>query len=194
MVSMVPEMPREQQWFALQVKSRWERSTSAILSGKGYETLYPTCKLQRCHGRRTREVLAPLFPGYLFCRFDVSNRLPILVTPGVVSVVGLGRTPAAVDPAEISSIQALVSRGLPAQPWPYLELGQRVRIGNGALSGIEGILIGFKGQLRIVVSVTLLRRSVAMQVDRACVTPIRTATDVVQSDLAAFTVPQGVTA
>lgn len=190
---MTPETPREQ-WYALQVRSRWERSASVILSGKGYETLLPTCHSQRRQGRRVREVLAPLFPGYVFCRFDVSNRLPILVTPGVISVVGQGRAPAPVDAAEISSIQALVSRGLPAQSWPYLEVGQRIRIDKGALTGIEGILIGFKGQLRIVVSVTLLRRSVAMQVDRASITPVRTAPDGVPTGLPAYTILQGVTA
>ncbi len=187
------ETPKEQ-WFALQVRSRWERSTAVILSGKGYETLFPTSHLQRRQGGRVKELLAPLFPGYVFCRFDVSNRLPVLVTPGVVSIVGLGRMPAPVDSAEINSIQALVSRSLPAQPWPYLELGQKVRIDDGALRGIEGILIGFKGQLRIVVSVTLLRRSVAMQVDRSCVTPIRTAADAAQPDLARLPAIHGVTA
>ena len=187
------ETPKEQ-WFALQVRSRWERSTAVILSGKGYETLFPTSHLQRRQGGRVKELLAPLFPGYVFCRFDVSNRLPVLVTPGVVSIVGLGRMPAPVDSAEINSIQALVSRSLPAQPWPYLALGQKVRIDDGALRGIEGILIGFKGQLRIVVSVTLLRRSVAMQVDRSCVTPIRTAADAAQPDLARLPAIHGVTA
>src|SRR6266478_5155963 len=69
-------------WYALQLRTRWEGSTATLLSGKGYETFLPTCKtLKQVCGRST-EVSAPLFPGYVFCRFDAHNRLPILVTPG----------------------------------------------------------------------------------------------------------------
>ncbi len=159
-------------WFALQVRTRWERSTASILSEKGYETLLPTYELQKHWGDRMKVVQAPLFPGYLFCRFDVTNRLPILITPGVISVVGRGRTPTPVDSAEMTAIQTMVTAGVIAEPWPYLEVGQRVRIEDYSLHGIEGILIAHKGNKRIVVSVSLLRRSVALEIDRARVTPI----------------------
>jgi transcription antitermination factor NusG len=159
-------------WFALQVRTRWERSTASILSEKGYETLLPTYDLKKHWGDRVKVVSAPLFPGYVFCRFDVSNRLPILITPGVISVVSRGRTPSPVDPAEMTAIQTMISAGVPAEPWPYLEVGQRVRIEDYSLHGIEGILIAHKGNQRIVVSVSLLRRSVALEIDRARVTPI----------------------
>jgi transcription antitermination factor NusG len=117
-------------------------------------------------------VEAPLFAGYVFCRFDVLKRLPILVTPGVVGVVSRGRVPVAIDPVEMAAIQKLVSSGVQAEPWSYLEVGQRVRIEDTALQGVEGILVGFKGSRRIVVSVSLLQRSVALEIDRAVVTPV----------------------
>ncbi len=161
-------------WYALQVRTRWERSTVGILREKGYETLLPTYEMQKHWGDRVKAVQAPLFPGYVFCRFDVTNRLPILITPGVISVVSRGRTPSPVDPAEMSAIQTMVIAGVAAEPWPYLEVGQRVRIEDHSLKGIEGILIAFKGARRIVVSVSLLRRSVALEIDRARVTPIGT--------------------
>ena len=159
----------DQSWFALQVRTRWENSTALLLAGKGYQTLLPTYQVKRQWGRRVKQVDAPLFPGYVFCRFDAQKRLPIVVTPGVITVVGRGRLPVPVDDTEIAAIQTVVSSGLQAEPWPYLEVGQKVRIDSDALEGLEGILINFKGNDRIVVSVSLLRRSVALEIDRSCV-------------------------
>jgi transcription antitermination factor NusG len=161
-----------QRWFALQVRTRWESSTAVLLSGKGYETLLPTYLTKKRWKGRLRQLNAPLFPGYVFCQFDALNRLPILVTPGVIAVVGRGRVPLPVDDSEMAAIQALVSSGSRAEPWPYLEIGQKIRIESGALNGLEGILINFKGNHRIVVSVSLLRRSVALEIDRSCVRPV----------------------
>lgn len=159
-------------WYALQVRTRWESSTAVLLAGKNYQTLLPTFKLKKRWNGRAREVDAPLFPGYVFCQFDAQNRLPILITPGVIAVVGRGRVPLPVDDEEIAAIQTVVSSDLQAEPWPYLEVGQKVRIENDSLQGLEGILINFKGDHRIVVSVSLLRRSVALEIDRYCVRPI----------------------
>jgi len=161
-----------QSWFALQVRARWESSTAVLLSGKGYKTLNPTYSIRKRWSGRVREVNAPLFPGYLFCQFDAQKRLPVLVTPGVISVVSRGRIPVPVDESEVAGIQTIISSGLHAEPWPYLELGQKVRIERESLTGLEGILIQFKGNHRIVVSVSLLQRSVSLEVDRSCVAPI----------------------
>src|SRR6202795_856499 len=161
-----------QRWFALQVRTRWESSTAVLLTGKGYQTFLPTYKTKKRWNGQSREVSAPLFPGYVFCQFDPQKRLPILVTPGVIAVVGRGRIPIPVEDSEITSIQTAISSGLRAEPWPYLEVGQRIRIESDALSGLEGILIDFKGRQRIVVSVSLLRRSVALEIDRSRVRPM----------------------
>jgi transcription antitermination factor NusG len=161
-----------ERWFALQVRTRWESSTAVLLSGKGYQTLLPTYKTKKRWSRGLKDVESPLFPGYVFCQFDVKKRLPVLVTPGVLSVVSCGRIPIPVDNGEIAAIQQVVSSGLHAEPWPYLELGQRVRIESDALEGVEGILINFKGNQRIVLSVTLLCRSVALEIDRWDVRPV----------------------
>ncbi len=161
-----------QRWFALQVRTRWESSTAVLLSGKGYQTLLPTYQTKKRWNGRLRQLNAALFPGYVFCQFDALHRLPILVTPGVIAVVGRGRVPLPVDDGEIAAIQAVVASGLRAEPWPYLEIGQKIRIESDALEGLEGILINFKGNHRIVVSVSLLRRSVALEIDRSCVRPV----------------------
>jgi transcription antitermination factor NusG len=163
---------QSQSWYALQVRTRWESSTAGLLSEKGHEVFLPAYREKRRWSGRLKEINAPLFPGYIFCQFDPQKRLPILVTPGVIAVVSRGRVPLPVDDSEIAAIQTIVSSGFRPEPWPYLELGQRIRIESDALNGLEGILISFKGNHRIVVSVSLLRRSVAVEIDRSCVRPI----------------------
>jgi len=180
---MIAERTRDQ-WYALQVRSRWENSTATLLSSKGYQTLLPTFRAQKRWRGGPREVPVPLFPGYVFCQFDVHKRLPVLVTPGVLSVVGRGRIPVPVEDSEIDAIQRVISSGLRAEPWPYLEVGQQVRIEDGALSGLEGILTSFRGSRRIVVSVSLLCRSVALEIDRSGVRPIQSARSTLVGQLA----------
>jgi transcription antitermination factor NusG len=186
--------PDGQRWFALQVRTRWEGSTAVLLSGKGYQTFLPTYKTKKRWKGRVREVESALFPGYVFCHFDAQKRLPILVTPGVISVVGQGRIPLPVDDAEMGAIQAVASSGLRAEPWPYLEIGQRIRIEQDALQGLEGILISFKGSHRLVVSVSLLRRSVALEIERSCVKSIGRVEGGVRGAIPAHALLQGVIA
>jgi transcription antitermination factor NusG len=187
-------MPDGQRWFALQVRTRWENSTAVLLSGKGYQTFLPTYKLRKRWKGKVREMDSALFPGYVFCNFDAQKRLPILVTPGVMSVVGQGRIPLPVDDAEITAIQTVVSSGFRVEPWPYLELGQRIRIEEDALQGLEGILINFKGNHRVIVSVSLLRRSVALEIDRSCVRPVSPVRVSVRDSIVAHPSLQGVVA
>ena len=163
------------------------RRDAELLRAKGLETLLPTFTTKRKWSDRFKVVESPLFPGYVFCRFDVHNRLPILITPGVISVVGRGKTPVAVDDAEIHSIQAAVQSGIHVEPWPYVEVGERVRIKDDVLNGMEGILTSFKGSCRVVISVTLLRRSVALEIDRSRIVPlgsVRMATETVAEEVA----------
>jgi len=161
-------------WFALQVRSRYEKKVATFLDGKGYEWFLPTYWSGRRWSDRVKQVELPLFPGYLFCRFDAQNRLPILKTPGLISIVGTAKVPTAVDEIEIAALRTLAVSGLPKQPWPFLKIGQRVRIECGALTGLEGILLQNKGRNRLVLSVTLLQRSVAAEIDSSWVVPIRT--------------------
>jgi len=160
-------------WYALRVRSRHENTVAFHLQARGYESFLPVYRSQRRWSDRFKEIELPLFPGYVFCQFDPLNRLPILSVPGIVHVVGVGRTPVAVDETEIVALQAAVKSGLARQPWPFLEIGHRVRIERGPLCGVEGILLSFRGRQRLVLSVTLLQRSVAVQVDEAWVQPVR---------------------
>ena len=161
-------------WYGLRTKSRFEKAAAASLAYKGYQYYLPTYRSRRRWSDRMTEVQAPLFPGYVFCRFDVSQRLPILVIPGIVSVVGIGREPASIPDEEIAAIETVLRSGLSAEPWPYLPEGQRVRVDKGSLNGIEGIVVkSKKGAWRMVVSVTLLQRCLSVEIDRECISAIR---------------------
>lgn len=160
------------QWFALGTRSQREKMVASLLHSKGYEEFLPLYRSRHRWSDRMKEMEKPLFPGYVFCRFDVQNRLPILMTPGVHFIAGIGKTPLAVNDDEMSALQQVVRSGLQAEPWPFLQVGQRVRIERGVLEGLEGICVGFKKPHRLVVSVTLLQRSVALELDSALASPV----------------------
>src|SRR5262245_37782502 len=144
-------------WYGLRTKSRFEKVTAASLANKGYEHYLPCYRQQRRWSDRVTEIESPLFPGYVFCRFNQMNWLPILTIPGVVSVVGIGKEPLPIPDSEIAAIETALQSGLRSEPWPYLAEGRRVRIERGALNGLEGIVvISRKSEWRVVVSVTML--------------------------------------
>ena len=155
-----------ERWFALRVKSRSEKAVSSISRNKGFEEFLPLYQSRRRWSDRVKSVELPLFPGYVFCRLDPQYRLPLLTIPGVLHFVSVGKIPAPIDDTEVASIQAAVQSGLLTEPWPFLDIGQRVRLEEGPLAGLEGILVGTSKQQRIIVSVTLLKRSVAVTIDR----------------------------
>jgi transcription antitermination factor NusG len=167
-------LPRPQlSWYALRVQSRLSSLASTTLRGKGYEEFLPLYRARRRWSDRIKELELPLFPGYLFCRFDVSDRLmPILTTPGVIGIVGAGKTPVPVDIEEIEAIRAILRSGLAAQPWPLLRVGSKVYIERGPLAGLEGIVINTDKVYRLIVSVSMLQRSVAVEIDREWARPI----------------------
>jgi transcription antitermination factor NusG len=160
-------------WFALAVKPLREKYVGCVLAGKGFDVFVPLYRDRRRWSDRVKEVELPLFPGYIFCRLDLNNRLPVLVTPFVHSIVGMGKTPIPVTDSEVEAIRTIVTSGQDTLPWNYLPAGCTARIEEGPLKGLEGVLIEVKKQHRLVVSVTLLQRSVAVEVDRSWLTPVR---------------------
>ena len=160
-------------WFALQIRMRHEMNVADHLQGKNYEWFLPLCKARRRWSDRVKEVSSPLFPGYLFCRFNPHDRLPILKTPGVTQIVGYNHVPIPVDEHEIEAIRRLIASGLPNFPCAFLQLGSKVRIETGALRGLEGILTELKGKRRLVLSITLLQRSVAVEIDSDAVSVVQ---------------------
>ena len=139
-------------WYALQVHARKEQL--------------------RKWSDRTKEIQQALFPGYVFCRFEYENRQPVVMMAGVTQVVGNGKVPIPIADSEIEALQVAVSSGIPTQPWPYLRTGEYVQINYGHLTGLQGILVNFKGNHRVVLSVTLLQRSLALEVELDWLSPL----------------------
>jgi transcription antitermination factor NusG len=156
-----------EEWFAIRTKSNRESVVSEALTGKGYEVLFPRYRISQARRKETRRSgpvpLRPLFPGYLSCRFDVLTRLPILIVPGVLNIVSNGKVPIPIDHGEIESLRVLMNSNLPIGPYPYLKVGDMVMIANGPLAGAQGCIIQTDCK-RLIVSITLLQRSVAVDV------------------------------
>jgi transcription antitermination factor NusG len=161
------------EWYALRVYSKYEGRVSIALRAKGYEEFLPLSR-KRHHWRdRVKESDAPLFPGYVFCRVHIGERLlPILTTPGVMGFVGAGRVPTAISDQEIAAVQSIVNSGLPSRPSPFVCLGSVVILEDGPLKGIEGIVVRTDKECRLVVSVSLLQRSVEVEVERDWIRPV----------------------
>ena len=161
--------PPTQPWFAVQVMGHREKIAHDFLLARGYESFLPIYRCRRHWSDRIKHLELPLFPGYIFCRFNLYNRLPILQTPGVLYIVGIGKTPAAISEEEILAVRSIVEARLPTQPWPFLQAGQKVRLNCGPLQGLDGIVLQLKSSCRLIVSVKLLQRSVATEIDSAWV-------------------------
>jgi transcription termination/antitermination protein NusG len=151
-------------WYALRVRPNWEKVVGRSLRGKGYEEFVPVyCSRMRVAGT-WRDVELPLFQGYVFCQLDVQRRLPVLQTPGVQQIVGFGGTPMAIEEREIESVRRIVTSNSLFRPFPFYCVGQEVRVVRGPLAGVEGVVIHSK-KPSFVVSVTLLQRSVEVELD-----------------------------
>jgi transcription antitermination factor NusG len=160
-------------WFALVTRPRHEKSASVGLRAKGLEEFLPLRRSRRRWTDRVQAIDLPLFPGYLFCRFGLEQYVRVMQTPGVRAVVGFGGKPVPVAASEIDTLQAVLGSGCGVQPWPYLTAGDRVRLADGPLAGIEGILLREKNQFQVVVSVELLQRSVAVEIARESVVVLK---------------------
>jgi transcription antitermination factor NusG len=156
-------------WFAIRVRSRSEKAVSQVLADRGFTVFLPYYLKARRWSDRSVTLTKPLFPGYLFCRVDLDRRLPLLTTPGVLEIVGYGRSPIPVAPSEIEAIQMLVASPAAYEPCAFMQRGQAVRFNRGPLAGLEGILVDNGKRSRVVVSVTLLQRSVAVEIDSEAV-------------------------
>ncbi len=152
-------------WFALTVRPNHEHTAERGLLNQGLEAYLPTQRVRHRWSDRTKEIQAVVFPGYVFCRFARWERLRVLSSPGVRSIVGLGKDPAPVDEAEISAVRTLVSSGRPIMPWPYFRIGQKVVIDRGPLASLRGVVVRVKDSWRVVVSVDALSCSIAVEVD-----------------------------
>jgi transcription antitermination factor NusG len=153
-------------WHALHTKHQHEKYVTDILAEKGFEVFCPTYAEVHRWKDRKKEVTIPLFSGYLFFAGGLDRRIDLLSTPGVCAIVSFGNTPAVVPEKEINAIRLAAASSQRVEPHPFLKEGQKVRVKSGPLAGVEGILQRWKDSFRIVLSVELLGRSVAVQVEQ----------------------------
>lgn len=157
----------EEHWYAAQTCANHEKRVLQQLSQRTVEAYLPLyTSVRRWKDRRVCLEL-PLFPGYVFVRLALRDRMHALQTPSVVRLVGFGGQPAALPDQEIHALKEGLTRDMRAEPHPYLTTGRRVRVRSGPLQGLEGILLRRKGIFRVVISIELIQRAVALDVDAA---------------------------
>jgi transcription antitermination factor NusG len=154
-------------WYAVCTRSNHEKCAAAQLDLRSIEHFLPLYESVRKWKDRRKRLEFPLFPGYLFVRIPLQERLRVLLTPGVVRLVGFDNRPAALPDEEIEALRTVLVQGARSEPHPYLRVGRRVRITRGALAGMEGVLVRKKGRVRLVLSIDLIRQSAMIEVDSA---------------------------
>jgi transcription antitermination factor NusG len=160
------ETESEFPWFAVRTRSNFENLAAVSLEHKGFKPYLPTYRNRRRWSDRVVVSDTPLFKGYVFCRFYPLNRLPIVTAHGVIGIVSYGTEPAPIDEKEIGAVQNILQSGLATEPCPFLREGQSVRVVRGALTGVDGVLVKKKSDFRLVISVTMLQRSVSVEIER----------------------------
>ena len=161
-------------WYALTVKPQHEKAVDEQLRFKGLETYLPLYRSRRRWSDRVKTIDLPLFSQYVFSQFPLEDRVRVLQTASVLSIVSFAGAPCPVEPSQLEALRAIVGSGLSYSPWPFLHAGQRVQICGGPLRGLEGILAREKSECRVVVNLELLQRAVAVEVERDLVHPCST--------------------
>jgi len=152
-------------WFAIRVKSNHEKSVCTHLAMRGFEVFLPVCRTRNRWADRYKLVEIPLFTGYVFARLDRTHPHAVLSTPGVLQIVGSGRQPEPVLEGEIAAIRRAVDANCQLRECDFFVKGQRATVMSGALSGLEGTIVNLKQESRLVLSISLLQRSVSLEID-----------------------------
>lgn len=172
MLESIPAHTNVPHWYAAHIRSRHEKRVAEQLAGKNVNFFLPLYQAEHRWKDRLARVQLPLFPGYLFVHILLRERLQVLEVPGVVRLVSTRGEPVPLDESEISILKQGLTDKLKAEPHPYLKIGTRVRVRAGALAGLEGILIRMKDRYRIIISVDLIMRSIAVEISSADVEPV----------------------
>lgn len=170
-----PTFPAEYvaaRWFAAYTSPRHEKRVVQQMEGHGMHCFLPLYKSVRRWRDRRKQLELPLFPGYVFVRMAIQDRLHVVRLPGVVQLVSFNHRPVALPDAEIEALRQGLAGNVCVQPHPFLKVGRRVRVHSGPMAGTEGILVRKKDKSRVVLSIELIQRSVAMEVDETDIAPL----------------------
>jgi transcription antitermination factor NusG len=168
-IGSIDEASRE--WYAVQVWTGRESLSAGHLGARGYDVFLPRYVEHRRWSDRVKKVARALFAGYLFCRARAEAVSGVVTAPGVIRVLGDGDGPLPIPREEIEAIQRVLAASVPAEPWQFLQVGQRVRVDSGPLQDTEGIVVRVKNRDRLILSIPLLQRSVAVEIESQWVTP-----------------------
>ncbi len=165
-------MTTQAAWYAAYTCAKHEKRVAQQLDERRIESFLPTYKSVRRWKDRKKVLELPLFPSYIFVQIDAHNKLDLLRLPGVIGLVTFQGRPAVVATSEIENLRhGLTDRGA-VQPHPYLKEGRRVRVRSGAMAGVEGVLLRKRDRARLVLSISLLQRSVSVDIDECDVEPL----------------------
>ena len=162
-------------WWALYTRHQHEKTVAEILRSKGVEVFLPLYSSVRRWKDRKKLLEMPLFPGYVFVRGVVAQRLHVMTTPGVHMILSQGDRAALIPEDEIQAIRQTMEGNYHVEPHPFLKCGERVRVKRGSLGGVEGILVRKKNVFRLILSVQMLAQAVAVEIDAADVEPVNAA-------------------
>lgn len=170
--TVLPAEYHEPHWYAAYTSANHEKRVALQLGKRSVEHFLPLYESVRCWKDRRVKLEMPLFPGYVFVRMALRDRLRVLQVPGVAKLVGFDGTPAALPEEEMQALRASLESGMRVQPHPFLRVGRRVRVKSGTMTGLQGILKRKKGQSRLVVSVELIQRAMTLEIDEADLEPM----------------------
>lgn len=159
-------------WYAAYTRPQHERSVADQAAKKGLEVLLPLAPIRRKWKQRVVHLPTPLFPGYVFVRMQLDERLKVLSIPSAVRLVSFNGKAAAISDTEIDAIRSCVANGIDPQPHAYVAVGRQVRIKSGALQGINGVVVEQDSTTRLIVSIRLLQLAMAVTVDAADLEPL----------------------
>jgi len=162
-------------WFVLQVMPRHEKSVDKILEYRGCTHFLPTYRVRRRWSDRVRFVEQPLFPGYVFCRSQGNLMEVIRSAPGIICIVAFGGRPHPVPDKEIEALQKIVRGEREYCASPYLNMGRKVQVISGPLTGVSGTIMQFKNRDRLVISLDVIMKSVSVEIDQSEVAPVQAA-------------------
>jgi transcription antitermination factor NusG len=163
----------EPRWYAAYTCARHEMKVAEQLVRRSVEHFLPLYQSVRQWKDRKVRLQLPLFPGYVFVRLALRDRLQAMQVPGVAKLVGFNGVPATLPQEEIEAVRIGLANGVCAEPYPYITVGRRIRVSAGPLAGLQGILVKRKKTARIVVSVELIQRAMAVEIDEADVEAVR---------------------
>jgi len=169
---LVPALKDISYWYAVYTYPRHEKVVTEQLEAKSIETFLPTFVTESRWTDRRVQIQTPAFPGYVFIRISKSERSKVFAIPGVVKILSYNGVPAPIDELEIEAVKLCLKRGATPAAHTFIEIGERVRVRSGILEGVEGLIVRCKNERRLIVPISLINQSIAVEVDADLLEPL----------------------